>query len=171
MDTQAGGVIALDAPRPKLNISHIGIFAFSIFWLGFVAVWTTMTIVMNAGFMPLFSIPFWVVGIYMLVRNFRSIATRQQLVISGHELSLIKIRPGGRKTWAYPLNEVRGAEIQEDVNYTSRRTGSTHRTVHVTKNPYLIIQSGNKKFFESQSQGDKEWIVGFINQFLKTKRG
>ncbi len=39
---------------------------FSVFWLGFVAFWTFMAIAMGAPFFfPLFSIPFWAVGIFM----------------------------------------------------------------------------------------------------------
>lgn len=169
MNTRGGASLTLTAPRPRFSIANLGILIFSIFWLGFITIWTALALFGGGSFMALFSIPFWAVGIFMFLRGYRAIVTRQELEITSSEFTLTRIRPGVRRAKTFPLDEVLKAQVKEEVTYTKSKSGYRHAQINQV--PYIIRQSGKTKFFETQSQSDKEWAVAFINQFLTTKRG
>lgn len=65
---------------------------FSIAWLAFVTFWCAIAIGMDAPiYFPLFSIPFWVVGITMFVGGVRGLLSRTHLELAG-DGALIKRR-------------------------------------------------------------------------------
>ncbi len=71
---------------------------FAIAWLGFTAFWTSMAIGMDAPiFFPLFSIPFWFVGVNLVWKGLRTALGTARLELSPAGLALER-RLGGLRT-------------------------------------------------------------------------
>lgn len=77
-------LLDISMPRAGIrNVSQLFLFGFSFIWLSFIGFWTFMSIAMEAPFIfPLFSIPFWAVGIFLLHSNLKSIFSRAHLQIT-----------------------------------------------------------------------------------------
>ena len=84
--------IELTAPANGLNAEAIGISIFAIFWLGFVTLWTVLA-TMGSIVFALFSIPFWVVGIFMAKSAINKIFETQKITFNDYEVTIEHNRP------------------------------------------------------------------------------
>jgi serine/threonine protein kinase len=87
---------------------------FALFWLGFVAFWTFMAISMGAPIVfPLFSLPFWAVGIGMLYRTLRSVFGKLHIRIDRGGFTSTRRLFGMGRTQNAPLADVGACRIEE----------------------------------------------------------
>lgn len=84
-----------------------GVGAFSIFWLGFIAFWTMMTIFMRAPFFfPVFSLPFWAIGISMAVFAIKGLASTTILRLSPSGFTETQKIFGTERSKTWPLSDL-----------------------------------------------------------------
>lgn len=99
--------IHIKLPRNATRPGRTGPVFFPIFWLGFVAFWTMMTIRMRAPFiMPLFSIPFWIVGVAMTKLIIGPRLTDTEISLTADGLVVRRITPFGSSSQQWPLSDV-----------------------------------------------------------------
>ncbi|MEM6725042.1 MAG: hypothetical protein AAF598_13475, partial [Bacteroidota bacterium] len=85
-------ILEIKIPRHGIRTaSQVGSLGFGCFWLGFVAVWTTFAWI-GAGFMALFSIPFWIVGVAMIYGFTKAAFESQSIELNGHTMKITKNR-------------------------------------------------------------------------------
>jgi eukaryotic-like serine/threonine-protein kinase len=130
---------------------------FAVFWLGFVAFWTAGTILMHAPIiMPLFSIPFWVVGLGLVRKSIFSLIGKTGLTIQRDGRFVFFKKPAifGRRLTA-PVQELGRCRI--DRSPASR--GGEARTM-------LLMEVGatTLRFGESLSSREKLWLEREINR-------
>lgn len=114
---QRDSELQLRIPAGGFGFSSLFLLGFNAFWLCFVAVWTVLAL-QGSIFFALFSIPFWAVGLGMLVFNVNTIFTRVDLQFSPQDIEVIKNYAGiFKSTQRYPLNHL--ASVQRNLSYKS----------------------------------------------------
>jgi serine/threonine protein kinase len=104
--------LSVTIPPERQRASGIGIGVFAAAWLGFVAFWTFMAIAMGAPFFfPMFSIPFWIVGIFMASTGLKSAFGSSILRISPEGLVYTERLFGRGKTRSWPLSDAGRSSI------------------------------------------------------------
>lgn len=80
---------------------------FSVFWIGFVAFWTLMTLRMRAPFFfTLFSLPFWGVAIFLARTTLSAALSTRELVLTDEGLSMRTQVLGTEKLSSWPLSDL-----------------------------------------------------------------
>ncbi|MBQ8297884.1 MAG: hypothetical protein IJX77_08890 [Ruminococcus sp.] len=95
----------------SFSAASIPVLIFMIFWLGFTAFWTVSVVSMGAGFMGVFAIPFFAVGIFMFIKLLRP--GKKKYAITNMRV----IRAEGRRVTSDRLGSI--------CNITITRSGST----------------------------------------------
>lgn len=153
-----GKRLQVDIPPAGLRSPNVSWLGFALIWSGFLFFWTAGAISVGTNlFFPLFSIPFWVVGLGMLGGVTYSIAGRTRLEID---------RENFRLQWQFLTwqREVRGktADIYK-VELTS--------TMKVNDQPVICcaIVEGVRvhRFGSSLANSEKEWLIEEIANFLQ----
>lgn len=166
--------IEIILPPTGLDGAVIGLFIFSIFWLGFITVWTVFAS-MGSIFFALFSIPFWIVGIFMLRGAINRSRERQQITMNNHEVILEIIKPMGGKKTVIPRSEVASVEMTSILNGLDALKSieyaqvSNSTKVGNKKADFPTIITTTKKkhyFFQSLTVPEKEWAVKLMNHIL-----
>jgi serine/threonine protein kinase len=136
---------------------------FSIFWLGFVAFWTSAAIAMRAPLIfPLFSIPFWLVGLGLLRGVLFSLLGKTRVTITrdGRFFYSKKMIFMGSRV-AMPVEELGRCRIEQAPSMK----GGMRRTT-------LLMEAGVKtlRFGETLSKREKLWLEKVINESLEKTR-
>ena len=115
--------------------------AFSLFWLAFVGAWTAISISMDAPIIfPLFSIPFWAVGIFMLWSGLRTLGVQIRLQLGPDGLVSERLRFGRRASHvAVPLNAIAGITNDTGTVTVHQAGGDTTTLVDVTKDEAEVL--------------------------------
>lgn len=129
---------------------------FSVFWLGFVAFWTLMA--SQAGFFALFSLPFWFVGLGMLVFSVNSMTEIQKLIVSSDSLRVVKTRLAFSKDVTIPLENIKSIGMDD---WQMRNNSNRAQKV-----PAIFYGVTKIKFFEYANREDQFWIVSFLKKLL-----
>jgi hypothetical protein len=100
--------LSLSIPRGSpLSPGFIGGGFFTVFWLGFVAFWTFMAIAMGAPlFFPLFSLPFWAVGIGMARAILKPVLSRVDIELTREGGVLVRESFMRTRTRHWPLEDL-----------------------------------------------------------------
>ena len=161
--TAEGGLFRLVIPRAGLGSP--GMLAgggFSVFWLGFVAFWTFSALRMGAPvFFPLFSLPFWAVGIFMARTLLKPALSSVDLTMSRTGGLIFEERFLSPRTRSWPLDEV-GACRVENAAVTQR--GRRDRE--------LVLEVGTRslRFGRALSDRERRAIASSVNAWLKAER-
>jgi eukaryotic-like serine/threonine-protein kinase len=163
-----GGVLTLVIPERGSAAAGATILGFSAFWLVFVAFWTVASIAMGAPvFFPIFSIPFWLAGIFMVRRGLRSFFGRTTLRFSPAGMEVARrIFLQGRKTLV-PLGAISKVSIAQVTSWQPRSGDSSGKADAVQ------IQAGAKSFAlgECLSDEERDWVRDLIRSELERLRG
>lgn len=104
---QGGGRLLVKIPRPGFKGSAVPGMTFAVSWIGFVAFWTFMVIRMRAPiFFPMFSIPFWAVGIFMARTMLSPVFTKQELILGPEGLLISSEIFGFERRSLWPLADI-----------------------------------------------------------------
>lgn len=144
-------------PAGGFGFSSLFLIGFNAFWLCFVAVWTTFALQGSILF-ALFSIPFWAVGLGMLVFNINTIFTRVELHFSPQHIEVLKNYAGVFKSREnYPLSQL--SSVQRHLSYKS------NNVPHFA----LQIELGAKKISlgTQLSRMEQEWLENEILVYAK----
>ncbi len=109
---QSGGRLLVKIPRPGFKGSAVPGMTFAVSWIGFVAFWTFMVIRMRAPmFFPMFSIPFWAVGIFMARTMLSPVFTKQELILGPEGLLISSEIFGFERRSLWPLADIGHVKI------------------------------------------------------------
>ena len=132
---------------------------FAVIWLGFVAFWTFMALAMGAPlFFPLFSLPFWAVGIFLVkallqpaLTNFDISMTKEGGVLLTEEFVRKKVRH-------WPFSDLGSCSVQRSAVTQNGRTDME-----------LALELGTKtvRFGKSLSSRERKTIAKAINAWRK----
>jgi eukaryotic-like serine/threonine-protein kinase len=134
-------------PGGLANPAALGIGGFSLFWLSFVAFWTFGAVAMGAPiFFPLFSLPFWAVGIGLARSALSSILKRTELILDPVEGIVVRERLlGPGKTRAWPLSDLGKCSVE----------AAAFATKGVSEKE-LVLEAGAKRVRMGKSLSERE---------------
>jgi len=128
---------------------------FTIFWLGFVAIWDAIAISLRAPWVfPLFSLPFWGVGLFLLHKVLYGLFGSVSLELSA---------AGGLRFVRKFINEKQTSVPLADLGECT--ISSAYRVNNVPQYA-LELEAGTRtlKFGESLAPREKEWLSALINR-------
>jgi hypothetical protein len=131
---------------------------FSVFWLGFTAVWSGLA-VRGPGpglLFALFSLPFWAVGLGMLGGSIFSIFKRQQLQLDRSGGQLVTLPLGRRR----PLHT---RELRARLDRQQRV-----KNERISETPVLVLEHGTRtiKLMEGFSEAEQRWVKAELEHWL-----
>ena len=156
-----GESLNLFIPRSSiLSPSFLAGGFFAVIWLGFVAFWTFMAIAMGAPlFFPLFSLPFWAVGIFLVkallqpvLTNFGISMTREGGVLLSEDFLRKKVRH-------WPLSDLGTCSVKRSAVTQNGRAEME-----------LALELGTKiiRFGKALSPRERKAIARAINAWRKS---
>ena len=153
-----GDVVTLVIPERGAAGAAPVLGGFSVFWLAFVAFWTFLTARIGAWQMSLFSIPFWLVGFYLVRRSLIGIFGKTLLRFDPVNGFAYEHGFLGRKTVQVPAAEVGALFVTRTATLNGRPlTG-------------LRFEIGARRFTfgEALSTEEKRWLKRNINGLLRS---
>ncbi len=142
-----------------LNFGNAFSLVFALFWLSFVAVWTTLALA--AGPFALFSLPFWFVGIFMMWNAIKGLAGSETLVLTPDRLEInYKVFGVTHKSMAGPLSNLYKVSRALPKSFNRRRGQTFNRASLLTQ-----LDMGVKTYQLGGHLTDveNEWLTGYIN--------
>lgn len=159
---------ALEIEIPPRKFTGIDLFpiGFTVFWLGFVTIWTSLALFGGAGFMALFSIPFWLVGFGMLSGLVGSLIQRQTIEIDRYLLKITKKSILRTKIYEFDIEDIdfvgmKKADFQnsfKNMSNAKNQAGSTNKNNKPIL-PTLSIGIKNHVFLEHVTEAEQYWGV------------
>lgn len=131
---------------------------FAVFWMGFVAFWTFMTVLLKAGAMTLFSIPFWAAGVFLVRRTLNGLFGKTVLLLDpGKGFRCERQRLFSRRVYTVPFREVGRLTVVRTGAINGRPTTS------------LQLEMGARplRFGENLSEAEKKWLRLTLNARVK----
>ena len=155
--------LTIDIPPIGLRGETLGLGCFALFWNGFIFVWTAGAVAAGAPFIfPLFSIPFWIVGIGMAGATLFGVAGRTHLQIDAERFELRwQVKPLG-----FSHRKSGRTTDLEGIKLTTAYI-SNDRPV---KGCTLIEGVHSYKFGTMLSLSEKAWLVQEIDDFLMSQQ-
>lgn len=166
------GVSQLIIPRQGLGGSVFPV-GFATFWIGFIAFWTWGASQASVAF-ALFSIPFWIVGIFMWWGILRSATERQSLQLDGDGLTLEKHNLFTRKSWQVTYDQIDGVRLEslnskfsvsEGQTPSNKALASIHGVVTLNYGVHKL-QLG-----ENLSGAEITWLFKLLKAVVSLKTG
>jgi hypothetical protein len=160
LDT-SDGKLRMNVPPAGLRGAHVVQLGFSIFWLTFIAIWTTLAF-RGSWLFAAFSIPFWLVGIALARSGFRGVFGRIWLEL-GRDTGRLIFLPLG------PNIELRPELLR--VRAGTRDNTWMHRNQNLP--PAVILEHGTRTFalLEGWSEAERRWVQAEIEGWLASARG
>lgn len=164
--------LEINTPPSGFRGSDSFVIIFSIFWLGFVAFWTTMVLIMGAWFMALFSIPFWLVGIGMVSGLFGRLFGRQLIEVDKYTLKITKSGLLSKKIYEFDVEDIDSIAMQKPnfSNFFKNAKFSNSSASNTNSKQVLpTIKIGIKDvtFFEFLSETEQVWVIKTLKQAVQ----
>lgn len=149
--------LVVDIPPMGLRLKNVSLLGFALMWSGFLFFWTAGAIAVGANLLfPLFSIPFWIVGLTLLGGVLFSLAGRTRLEIDRQHFRLVWRLFGFTR-------QIQGrTEDIERIELSSNYQVNDQPVMTCT----LIEGVRTHRFGSWLSQSEKEWLVEEIAAFL-----
>lgn len=160
---QTPGKLVLEIPPMGWQFDNVSGLGFALIWSGFLFLWTSSSIAVGTNlFFPLFSIPFWIIGLGMLGNYLFSLAGCTRLEID---------RENFRLQWQLLgfSHQVKGRTVdikQVEIDISNYRIND--RPIVTCK---IIEEVRNHRFGSWLAQAEKEWLIEEITNFLNKKNG
>jgi hypothetical protein len=154
-----GHQLRLELPPMGLHGQTVGLGCFALFWNGFLVFWTggaMMAALSGAWFFPLFSIPFWVVGIGMAGATLFSAAGSTQLFTEGDRLILRRKLLGWQQSHDGNIRDLDRVELRTAYS-------QNNRPVKVIT---LLAGTRTYKFGTMLSAAEKAWLVSELEDYI-----
>jgi len=165
--------IELYYPKRGFSMWSLPIGIFAIIWISFVAFWTWGASQASVLF-AMFSIPFWLVGIAMIVGIINGASESQTIIIDRSILSLRKTRVFNPKTITVDINEIDSVSMKTPSANAFNMAGNIKNfgkqaNSNTAKFDVPTISSGIKdySFFESATNIEQEWAVNFLQTVIE----
>lgn len=158
-------------PPVGMKAKVIPFFVFSIVWLTFITFWTVMAAQASFAFAA-FSIPFWLVGLGMLLISIITAKERQEICINKEFFTIRKIRPIKSGLKQIPLSDINNIALENYVLKTALSVRPMNRSYK--SNNYIpslvpVVTYGTNKesFFDNASEAERKWIVVVVNRIIQ----
>lgn len=149
----------LDIPPLGFQSQIIPLLGFTLFWNGFIFFWTTSAIAVGAPiFFPLFSIPFWFIGIKLLTGVLFSLAGHTHLEMNRQRFQI-------QRSCLSLSREIKGKttdidQVKLKISYTQNHQKMTALAV--------IAGVRTHQFGSNMTRSEQEWLVQELSNFLGT---
>ncbi|HWR11515.1 MAG TPA: serine/threonine-protein kinase [Rectinemataceae bacterium] len=147
--------LSLKIPRAGIRASSGQGFMFASIWIGFIAFWTLMTLRMKAPMMfPMFSIPFWVVGVFMTKTMLAPSFTKYDVLLTRDDLRLRTEFFGFERVSSWPLKDIGSIQVlpsRMQVNNISSKE--------------LRIEAGTKRLLLGSGLSERELL--YLEKLLR----
>lgn len=170
--TRSRQALTIEIPPLGFRPEMLYVGSFALVWNAFILFWTTTAIASGAPLIfPLFSLPFWVVGLTMIGGLVYGLVGRTQLVIEPSRFVLKRSIWGlGAQTIGNTADldrvEVSFAQTQIRTIPAHTSTGHSQPTTTCT----LIEGVRTHRFGHALAPIEKEWLVAEIQDFLQQVR-
>lgn len=165
--------IELTAPKNGVTGEAIGLIIFSIFWLGFITVWTGFALFGGLSVMALFSIPFWAVGFFMVKSAINIIFESQKVTLTDKEVIIEQSRPIFSKRISILKSDVTDVKYTDMVSsgpLASMMQGefcTPNKRGHKVKNyPAIVTKAKTHFFFNNLPEADQKWVVRLLKNVI-----
>jgi hypothetical protein len=160
-------------PAQGMGGGTLALLAFALFWLSFMAFWTAGAAgllffgnqprgAVNVVF-PLFSIPFWAIGLGMLGSvAWMAFGTQTMLIDAGRVIV-------ERKCLLWRRRRIRDRESLQCARIGTSPFIASHRSA--PSSPLFtvdVVYQGGSFALPCSSQSEQEWLITVINGFLKS---
>jgi hypothetical protein len=151
--------LSLTVPPLRVSGRTLAPLGFAVFWLGFIAFWTVGAAKGSTVF-PLFSTPFWAVGIAMLTRFSLPLFQRTRLTL-GRDAGELTVAPLGKRR-ALRTSELR-VSIGDKVRLRQEGMGAREQSA-----PAMLIEHGvdTVALLEGFSPQEQRWVESELKAWL-----
>lgn len=170
-----GNVTEIVLPAMGFKFTDLFMIVFGTFWVGFLIVWTSLA-VFAGTFFALFSIPFWIAGVYIWMGVVRNITEVEIVKIDHTSITLIKKRPLFTKQKQFVLGSIDSVKLTSPVAQSFQHPFRSSNYVICkerfnglkgAQEPAIVSGKETAYFFTRANTAEKEWIVYFLDTLLK----
>jgi hypothetical protein len=151
--------LRLEIPPQGLRGQVLGMFVFALVWNGFLVFWTggaLLAALDGNWFFPLFSIPFWAVGMGMAAVAAHGAGSRTQLTAEGDRLTLRRKFLRWEQVLSGSVRDLDGVELRTAYS-------QNNRPVHTIT---LLVGTEAFKFGTMLSPAEKHWLVAELEDYI-----
>lgn len=149
-------------PKAGFKARYIPIIIFTTIWIGFISFWTFMAVKIH--FLPaLFSIPFWLVGFYMLFKIVNSMKETQTISLNKSGFTLQKNRIIFSKNYEVSFNEIHDIRLERISARDFRNSDFSFNSSDYKNIPAILKGDKTIRFFETANEAESDWIVNYLN--------
>lgn len=181
VERKLGGDVAISYPAPGTKAFSWFGFGFTLFWLGFIAVWTTMAVVMSSGdgfpWFALGSIPFWIVGFIMLAGQVNAMTREEIVLLSDREVSVIRKSRLQNKLKLIPYASITSIDFDNEFRQqtafdldTFSRTRNMSKKLELQRFPKIRHENGMQPFFVNATPEEKIWVYRVVKTIILNKK-
>lgn len=165
------GGIVLKIENNGFKASNLFILGFNAFWLIFVAFWTFLAS-KGSVFFALFSIPFWLVGIYMALGNINNIFEKQIIKLEKREIVIEKLRPFKSKKYVLNIASIQKVQLENINNIQKNNFKSSLQAIGVRGGgiPIIICEDRFYTFGNFLLKEGKIWLVSFVDNWVENHK-
>ena len=151
-------LLKIDIPAAGVTGEGAGLLFFSLFWNGFLIVWTSMAL--RAGIFALFSIPFWVIGVGLTYVGLTVVFGKISLMIGDRTFTIDWDILGVKRHVQGRTQDLRQVEMKSSYEVNGQPVMQ------------LCLQQGiyAHKFGSGLTRPEKDWLLQEINDFLNLWR-
>lgn len=172
MSKDAEGNLQITLPKKGFAISVIPQLLFAIFWLGFISFWTWGASQASIIF-AMFSIPFWIVGISMIIGIINSINEVQKISLNRSVMNIERIRPIRPKSIAIDLKSIQSIRMKAIKVNPFAMFGNFRRLSKMqssfgspVETPAVIAGITTEHFFEDANDAEQEWVTTLLSNLV-----
>gem|GEM_PF-3062671 len=171
------GQVELSLSKKGFTPSIILPFAFSIFWLALISIWTWAT-AQGVGESAFFSAPFWFFGAYITLRTFNTASETQRITLCDESLKIERISPIWTKTFETDLSDIIAIKMKwrkSGSNVTRIKSPGQklvkNKSVRLLKKtPAIITKEKTEFFFENATGQEQEWIIIVLRKLVSQRK-
>ena len=167
------GRMDLTLPKKGFTASQIPQLLFSIFWLSFIIFWTWGASQGSIIF-AMFSIPFWLVGINMIIGIVNSANEIQNIYIDKYTLKIQRNRPIRSKTFQTKIGDIETIKMKGIKMNPLTMFGNFRQMMKMQSSfgspieaPSVITGVKTEHFFEDANDAEQEWVTKLLDTIVK----
>ncbi|MCG8701149.1 MAG: hypothetical protein MI922_24055 [Bacteroidales bacterium] len=165
-------------PQRSVAVSDAFFLVFMFCWLGFLGFWTYLTSQADYVF-ALLSVPFWVIGITLLLGFFNSFSETQSLILNEFGLTLYKNRLLNSKTYEVDISDIQVIRMKTASFHALSIFNNFALAVRMQRSfamggvelPAIVTAIGTQYFFEYADDNEQafqekpiEFFAGYTTQ-------
>jgi hypothetical protein len=167
--------LRIHLPKKGITIAHLPTLAFATFWLIAIGFFTYISF--GIDLLPvLFSIPFWTIGILMILGVIKGTQESQKVIVSKDVIRLEHTTIFKSSTSETKLDDIQEVTLanSQPVKFSnygksiltnfSKGNGSSSSELGV---PTILSYANSKTFFESTTEENQVWITTLLNDIVK----